>query len=42
MDRNDRVQLQINASNLLFKKELDLEDIATSANIVYPRLAAMN
>jgi len=42
MDKNDRIQLQIQASNLLFKKELDLEDIATSANIVYPRLAAMN
>jgi hypothetical protein len=42
MDRNDRIQLQIQASNLLFKKELDLEDIATSCNINYPRLAAMN
>jgi hypothetical protein len=42
MDKNDRVQLQINASNLLFKKELDLEDVATSTNIVYPRLTAMN
>jgi hypothetical protein len=42
MDRDHRTQLQINASNLLFKKELDLEDIATSVKIDYPRLAAMN
>jgi hypothetical protein len=42
MDREDRVQLQIQASNLLFKRELDLEDIATSAKINYPILSAMN
>ena len=42
MDKNDRIQLQINASNLLFKKELDLEDIATSVNIEYPRLSVMS
>jgi hypothetical protein len=42
MDRNDRIQLQIQASNLLFKKELDLEDVATSCNINYPRLSVMN
>jgi len=41
MDREHRSQLQINVSNLLFKKELDLEDIATSVKIDYPRLSAM-
>lgn len=41
MDQEHRSQLQINASNLLFKKELDLEDIASSVKIDYPRIAAM-
>jgi hypothetical protein len=41
MDKDDRLQLQINASNLLFKKELDMEDIATSANVDYARLETM-
>jgi len=35
MDRDDRVNLQIKASDLLFKKELDLEDIATKVKIDY-------
>jgi ATP-dependent DNA helicase RecQ len=30
MDREHRTDLQIKASNLLFKKELDLEDIASA------------
>ena len=42
MDREHRTNLQIKASNLLFKKELDLEDIASHVKIDYPRLAAMN
>jgi len=42
MDRDDRVNLQLQASNILFKKELDLEDIATGVKVNYPRLAAMN
>lgn len=37
-----RAALQIEASNLLFKKELDLEDIATGVKIDYPRLIIMN
>jgi hypothetical protein len=41
MDREDRRELQIQASNILFKKELDLEDVATRVDIEYPRLAAM-
>lgn len=38
----DRTDLQIQASHLLFKNQLDLEDVATSVNFVYPRLAVMN
>jgi len=41
MDHSDRLQLQINASNLLFKKEMDLEDIATSVNVNYARMKSM-
>ena len=41
MDHNDRLQLQINASNLLFKKELDMEDIAGPANVEYARMVSM-
>ena len=41
VDVEDRLDLQISASNLLFKPSLDLEDIATNVNIEYPRLAAM-
>ncbi len=41
VDIEDRLDLQISASNLLFKPSLDLEDIATNVNIEYPRLAAM-
>ena len=42
MDRSDRIDLQIQASNLLFKPQYDLEDIATGAVVNYPRLACMN
>lgn len=42
MDREDRMQLQIEASHLLFKKELDLEDIASQVHVDYPHLAIMN
>jgi hypothetical protein len=41
MDQTDRLQLQINASNLLFKKELDMEDIAIPAKVEYARLETM-
>jgi len=41
MDREHRRELQLQASNILFKKELDLEDIATNVNVEYPRIAAM-
>ena len=40
--QKDRTDLQIKASTLLFKTELDLEDIATGVKIDYPRVAAMN
>ena len=40
--KDHRAALQIEASNLLFKKELDLEDIATGVKIDYPRLIIMN
>jgi hypothetical protein len=42
MDSEDRMRLQIESSNLLFKKELDLEDIASQVHVDYPRLAIMN
>jgi len=42
MDRSDRTDLQIVASNLLFKKELDLEDVATPTKVSYPRLVEMH
>lgn len=34
-------ELQLKASNLFFKKDLDLEDIATNIKVDYPRLAVM-
>ena len=40
--KDDRAELQIQSSNLLFKKSLDLEDIASSPKIDYPRLVIMN
>lgn len=42
VETRDRLDLQIQASNLLFKKELDLEDVASHVSVNYPRLAAMN
>ena len=33
----DQFDLQVKASNLLFKKELDLEDIAGPTKIIYPK-----
>lgn len=42
MDQKDRRDLQIQASGLLFKKQLDLEDIATNVTINYPVLSIMN
>jgi hypothetical protein len=42
MDHNDRLKLQIDASGLMFKKQLDLEDIATSVPVDYKRLITMN
>jgi hypothetical protein len=41
MERSDRTDLQIVASNLLFKRELDLEDVATPTKVSYPRLVEM-
>jgi len=41
MERQDRQELQIKASSLLFKKELDLEDIASFTSVEYPRIKAM-
>jgi hypothetical protein len=42
MDLTDRTNLQIQASNLLFKRELDLEDVATPVKVLYPRHSSMN
>jgi hypothetical protein len=42
VEHKDRRDLQIQASNLLFKKQLDLEDIATNIKIDYPVLSIMN
>jgi hypothetical protein len=42
VDSEDRIELQIKASSFLFKKELDLEDVAGVAKIDYPKLAIMN
>lgn len=42
VDPEDRRELQIAASAYLFKKELDLEDVAGAATIDYPRFAEMN
>jgi hypothetical protein len=42
VSHKDRTDLQIKASSLLFKNELDLEDIATGVKIDYPRIAVMN
>jgi hypothetical protein len=39
IDREDRLHLQVAASNLLFKRELDLEDVATPNNFAYPQVA---
>lgn len=41
MDNKHRLELQIHASNLFFKKDLDLEDIATQTNVEYARLTTM-
>lgn len=38
----DRLELQIQASNLLFKQNLDLEDVASSVKIHYPTNPLMN
>lgn len=42
MGQQDRLDLQIDASNLLFKQQLDLEDVASPVKIEYPRLIEMN
>jgi hypothetical protein len=42
MDKTDRINLQIQSSNLLFKNQLDLEDVATNVVVEYPRLVSMN
>lgn len=41
MTADDQLNLQIQSSNLLFKNNLDLEDIATSVKIEYPKTAIM-
>ena len=38
---DDQLNLQIQASNLLFKKELDLEDIASATKVDYPKSEIM-
>lgn len=41
LDITSKTDLQIKATNLLFKKELDLEDIAVPMNLVYPKTDIM-
>lgn len=41
LNNTDKVNLQIDATNLLFKKQLDLEDIASPMNLVYPKTDIM-
>jgi hypothetical protein len=41
MSGDDQLNLQIQASNLLFKGNLDLEDIASPVKIEYPKTSAM-
>jgi hypothetical protein len=41
VDEEHRLDLQITASNLLFKPNLDLEDIATNVKFEYPKLVEM-
>jgi len=41
MTADDQLNLQIQASNLLFKNNLDLEDIASPVKIEYPKTSAM-
>jgi hypothetical protein len=42
MEHQDRLNLQIKASGLLFRNSLDLEDVASPVQIEYPRLAIMD
>jgi len=42
IEHKDRLELQIKASNLLFKSSMDLEDVASPMKIEYPRLAIMD
>lgn len=39
---DDRLALQVRASKLMFKKALDLEDVATPVNFEYPKNFSMN
>jgi hypothetical protein len=41
LNHTDKINLQIDATNLLFKKELDLEDIASPTTIIYPKTDIM-
>ncbi|MFM2009864.1 MAG: hypothetical protein RLZZ479_254 [Bacteroidota bacterium] len=41
MEYTDRADLQIKASDLLFKKQLDLEDVAKNVKVDYPQLIEM-
>jgi hypothetical protein len=41
MEKQDRIDMQIHASSLLFKKELDLEDVPSPIEVNYPRITAM-
>lgn len=41
MSHKDRLDLQINAAHLLFRSNLDLEDVAASTKVEYPRLLQM-
>ena len=42
IDQEDRLDLQIRSSNFLFKKSLDLEEIAGRVKVNYPKIAVMN
>lgn len=42
LNNDHRIDLQIKASNILFKPEFDLEDVAVNKNISYPILSSMN
>ena len=42
INHDDRVDLQIAATRLLFKESLDLEDVASPVKFTYPKNFSMN